>query len=132
MSAEYQAKQAALVTEHIAKQDIVITTALIPGRAAPTLVTEAQAKSMRPGSVVIDLAVAQGGNCPLSKPDDSGRTLNGVKVMGFTNLPARLPSDCFIALRASNILALLPLLADKDSKGVRAGLGRRNHSKARC
>ena len=114
MSAEYQAKQAALVTEHIAKQDIVITTALIPGRAAPVLVTEAQAKSMRPGSVIIDLAVAQGGNCPLSKPDelvDAG----GVKIMGFTNLPARLPSDAS-SLYAKNLLALLPLLADKDSK----------------
>lgn len=87
MSAEYQAKQAALVTEHIAKQDIVITTALIPGRAAPVLVTEAQAKSMRPGSVIIDLAVAQGGNCPLSKPDELV-DVNGVKIMGFTNLPA--------------------------------------------
>jgi H+-translocating NAD(P) transhydrogenase subunit alpha len=114
MSAEYQAKQAQLVTEHIAKQDIVITTALIPGRAAPVLVTEAQAKSMRPGSVIIDLAVAQGGNCPLSKPDvlvEAG----GVKIMGFTNLPARLPADSS-SLYAKNLLALLPLLTDKDSK----------------
>ena len=114
MSPEYQAKQAALVTEHIAKQDIVITTALIPGRAAPVLVTEAQAKSMRPGSVIIDLAVAQGGNCPLSKPDELV-DFNGVKILGFTNLPARLPSDAS-SLYAKNLLALLPLLADKDSK----------------
>ena len=114
MSAEYQAKQAALVTEHIAKQDIVITTALIPGRAAPVLVTEAQAKSMRPGSVIIDLAVAQGGNCPLSKPDELVE-VNGVKIMGFSNLPARLPSDAS-SLYAKNLLALLPLLTDKDSK----------------
>lgn len=114
MSAEYQAKQAALVTEHIAKQDIVITTALIPGRAAPVLVTEAQAKSMRPGSVIIDLAVAQGGNCPLSKSDELVEA-GGVKIMGFTNLPARLPSDAS-SLYAKNLLALLPLLTDKDSK----------------
>ncbi len=114
MSAEYQAKQAALITEHIAKQDVVITTALIPGRAAPTLVTEAQAKSMRPGSVIIDLAVAQGGNCPLSKPDELVE-VGGVKIMGFTNLPARLPADAS-SLYARNFLALLPLLADKDSK----------------
>jgi NAD(P) transhydrogenase subunit alpha len=114
MSAEYQAKQAALVTEHIAKQDIVITTALIPGRAAPTLVTEAQAKSMRPGSVIIDLAVAQGGNCPLSKADTCVE-IGGVKVMGFTNLPARLPADSS-SLYAKNLLALLPLLTDKESK----------------
>jgi len=111
MSAEYQAKQAQLVTEHIAKQDIVITTALIPGRAAPTLVTEAQAKSMRPGSVIIDLAVAQGGNCPLSKPDTLA-DVGGVKVMGFTNLPARLPADAS-SLYAKNLLALLPLLTEK-------------------
>ena len=114
MSAEYQAKQAALVTEHIAKQDIVITTALIPGRAAPVLVTEAQARSMRPGSVIIDLAVAQGGNCPLSKPDELV-TDGGVKIMGFTNLPSRLASDAS-SLYAKNLLALLPLLTDKDSK----------------
>lgn len=114
MSAEYQAKQAALVAEHIAKQDIVITTALIPGRPAPVLVTEAMAKSMRPGSVIIDLAVAQGGNCPLSKPDELVE-VNGVKIMGFTNLPARLPADSS-ALYAKNFLALLPLLADKESK----------------
>ncbi len=114
MSAEYQAKQAQLVTDHIAKQDIVITTALIPGRAAPVLVTEAQAKSMRPGSVIIDLAVAQGGNCPLSKPDELVE-VGGVKIMGFTNLPARLPSDAS-SLYARNLLALLPLLTDKESK----------------
>ena len=114
MSAEYQAKQAALVAEHIAKQDIVITTALIPGRAAPVLVTEAMAKSMKPGSVIVDLAVAQGGNCPLSKPDALVE-VNGVKIMGFTNLPARLPADSS-ALYAKNLFNLLPLLTDKDSK----------------
>lgn len=114
MSAEYQAKQAALVTEHIAKQDIVITTALIPGRPAPVLVSEAQAKSMRPGSVIIDLAVSQGGNCPLSKADDVV-DIGGVKIAGFSNLPARLPSDSS-ALYAKNLLALLPLLTDKDTK----------------
>ncbi len=114
MSAEYQAKQSALVTEHIAKQDVVITTALIPGRAAPVLVTEAQARSMRPGSVIIDLAAAQGGNCPLSKSDDLVE-VGGVKIMGFANLPARLPGDAS-SLYARNLLALLPLLTDKDSK----------------
>lgn len=114
MSAEYQAKQAALIAEHIAKQDVVITTALIPGRPAPVLVTEAMAKSMKPGSVIVDLAVAQGGNCPLSKPDTLVEA-GGVKIMGFTNLPARLPSDAS-SLYAKNLLALLPLLADKESK----------------
>ncbi len=114
MSAEYQGKQAALIAEHIAKQDVVITTALIPGRAAPVLVTEAMAKSMRPGSVIVDLAVAQGGNCPLSKADQLNE-IGGVKIMGFSNLPARLPADAS-ALYAKNLLALLPLLSDKDSK----------------
>ncbi|MGE0596548.1 MAG: Re/Si-specific NAD(P)(+) transhydrogenase subunit alpha [Hyphomonadaceae bacterium] len=114
MSAEYQAKQAALVADHIAKQDVVITTALIPGRPAPVLVTEAMAKSMRPGSVIIDLAVAQGGNCPLSKLDELA-DVGGVKIMGFSNLPARLPADSS-ALYAKNLLALLPLLTEKESK----------------
>ncbi len=114
MSAEYQKKQAALVAEHIAKQDVVITTALIPGRTAPVLVTEEMARAMRPGSVIIDLAVAQGGNCPLSRPDQLVEE-NGVKIMGYTNLPARLPAD-FSSLYARNLLALLPLLADKETK----------------
>ena len=114
MSAQYQAKQGALISEHIAKQDIVITTALIPGRPAPVLVSQAQAKSMRPGSVIIDLAVAQGGNCPLSKPDSLVEA-DGVKIMGFTNLPARLAADAS-ALYSRNLLALLPLLTDKDNK----------------
>src|SRR5512147_2794756 len=70
MSKEYQAKQAALTASHIAKQDIVITTALIPGRAAPVLITEEMVKSMKPGSVIVDMAVSQGGNCPLSKADE--------------------------------------------------------------
>jgi NAD(P) transhydrogenase subunit alpha len=116
MSVEYQKKQAALVAEHIAKQDIVITTALIPGRAAPILVTEEMVKSMKPGSVIVDLAAAQGGNCPLSKPDQLVETANGVKIMGFTNLPARLPADAS-ALYAKNLFNLLPLLTDKESKG---------------
>jgi NAD(P) transhydrogenase subunit alpha len=102
------------VAEHIVKQDIVITTALIPGRPAPVLVSEAMARSMRPGSVIVDLAVAQGGNCPLSKADELV-DVGGVKIMGFANLPARLPADSS-ALYAKNLLALLPLLTDKDSK----------------
>ncbi len=114
MSAEYQAKQAVLMAEHIAKQDIVITTALIPGRQAPVLVSEAMVKSMKPGSIVIDLAVSQGGNCPLSKSDEVVN-VGGVLVAGFSNLPARLPADSS-ALYAKNLLAILPLLTDKDTK----------------
>ena len=109
MSAEYKAKQAALVASHIAKQDIVVTTALIPGRKAPVLVTEEMVASMRPGSVIVDLAVSQGGNCPLSMPDELVETANGVKVMGFSNLPARIGADAS-ALYAKNLVNLLPLL----------------------
>lgn len=115
MSAEYQAKQAALVAEHIAKQDIVITTALIPGRAAPVLVTAEMVAAMKPGSVIVDLAAAQGGNCPLTKADEIVRTANGVTIAGYTNLPARLPADSS-SLYAKNLLNLLPLLTDKETK----------------
>jgi H+-translocating NAD(P) transhydrogenase subunit alpha len=114
MSAEYQAKQAVLMAEHIAKQDIVITTALIPGRPAPVLVTPEMVAAMKPGSVIIDLAVEQGGNCPLSKPDVLVHTDNGVTIAGFTNLPGRLAADSS-SLYAKNLLQLLPLLTDKDS-----------------
>ena len=113
MSDEYQAKQAALVAEHISKQDIVITTALIPGRPAPVLVSEEMVASMKPGSVIIDMAVAQGGNCPLSQPDEVV-DLGGVKVAGFTNLPARLPADSS-ALYAKNLLSFLPLITGEDA-----------------
>ncbi len=108
MSPEYQKKQAELVAAHIARQDIVVTTALIPGRAAPVLVTEDMVKSMRPGSVVVDMAVSQGGNCPLSKPDEI-IDVNGVKVAGYTNLPSHVAADAS-ALYAKNLLALVPLL----------------------
>src|SRR4029077_20069545 len=89
MSKEYQAKQAELVASHIAKQDIVITTALIPGRPAPKLVTRAMVESMKPGSVVVDLAVERGGNCELAQPDKVVEH-NGVKIVGFLNVPGRL------------------------------------------
>ncbi len=108
MSADYQAKQAALTASHIAKQDIVITTALIPGRKAPVLVTEAMVKSMKPGAVIVDMAVSQGGNCPLSEADVIV-DVNGVKVAGFSNLPARLPADSS-SLYAKNLFAFLPLI----------------------
>ncbi len=114
MSPEYQAKQAALTASHIAKQDIVITTALIPGRAAPVLITEDMVKSMKPGSVIVDMAVSQGGNCPLSKPDEIV-DVNGVKVAGFSNLPARLPADSS-SLFAKNLLAFLPLITGEGGK----------------
>ncbi len=115
MSAEYQAKQAELVKEHIAKQDIVITTALIPGRAAPILVTPEMVAGMKAGSVIIDMAVEAGGNCPLSKMNEVVVTDNGVIIAGFSNLPGALAADSS-ALYAKNLLNLLPLLTQKDGK----------------
>ena len=112
MSAEYKAKQAALVTAHIAKQDIVITTALIPGRAAPILVTRDQVASMKPGSVLIDLAAPQGGNVEGCKADEIVEE-NGVRIIGFSNIVTRIASDAS-ALYAKNLQAFVGLLVDKD------------------
>ena len=113
MSAEYQAKQAALVAEHIKKQDIVITTALIPGRKAPVLVTAEMIQTMKPGSVIVDLAAEQGGNTPLTKPDEVVQT-HGVTIMGYTNLPARLASDTS-SLFARNLFNFVSLIVDKKT-----------------
>lgn len=112
MSDDYKKQQAELTATHIAKQDIVITTALIPGRPAPELVTEEMVKAMKPGAVIIDMAVATGGNCKLSKPDEVV-DVNGVKVAGFSNLPARLPADTS-SLYAKNLVAFLPLITAED------------------
>ena len=113
MSAEYQAKQAALVAEHIKKQDIVITTALIPGRKAPVLVTAEMVATMKPGSVIVDLAAEQGGNCPLTKANEVCEQ-NGVTIMGYTNLPARLAADTS-ALYARNLFNFVSLIVDKKT-----------------
>jgi NAD(P) transhydrogenase subunit alpha len=114
MSKEYQAKQAELIASHIAKQDVVVTTALIPGRPAPKLVTKAMVESMKPGSVVIDLAAPTGGNCELTKADEVVEH-KGVQIAGFANLPGRLAADSS-ALYAKNLANLLPLLVDEDGK----------------
>ena len=117
MSAEYQAKQAALVASHIAKQDIVITTALIPGRPAPKLVSEEMVKSMRPGSVIVDLAVERGGNVALSKPGETVMTENGVKILGPLNLPGRIAASAS-ALYAKNLFSFLETMIDKNAKAL--------------
>ena len=109
MSAEYQAKQAALTGEHIKKQDIVITTALIPGRAAPVLVSAAQVATMKPGSVLIDLAVEAGGNVEGAKAGEVVTTANGVQIVGHTNLPGRIASDAS-SLYAKNLVAFVGLM----------------------
>ncbi len=116
MSAEYREKQAALVTSHIAKQDIVITTALIPGRPAPRLVTRAMVESMKPGSVIVDLAVERGGNCELSEPGEIA-THNGVKIIGHHNMPGRLAATAS-SLYAKNLYAFVETLVDKESKAL--------------
>jgi NAD(P) transhydrogenase subunit alpha len=113
MSAEYQAKQAALVAEHIKKQDIVITTALIPGRKAPVLVTEEMVATMKPGSVIVDLAAEQGGNCPLTRADEVVEA-HGVTIMGYTNLPSRLAVDSS-NLYARNLFNFVSLIVDKKT-----------------
>ncbi len=112
MSAEYKAKQAALVSSHIAKQDIVITTALIPGRAAPILVTKDQVASMKPGSVLIDLAAPQGGNVE-GCVADSVVDVIGVRIIGFSNITAAIAADAS-ALYAKNVQAFAGLLITKD------------------
>lgn len=113
MSPEYQAAQAELVSSHIAKQDIVITTALIPGRAAPQLILDAQIASMKPGSVIFDLAVAQGGNVEGSKADEVV-VKHGVKIIGWSNTPAHLAADAS-ALFARNLFNFLSAFWDKDA-----------------
>jgi H+-translocating NAD(P) transhydrogenase subunit alpha len=113
MSEEYQKAQAELVSGHIAKQDIVITTALIPGRAAPRLVSDAQIATMKPGSVIYDLAVAQGGNVDGSVADQVTEK-HGVKIIGYSNTPATLPADAS-ALYARNLFNFLSAFWDKEA-----------------
>jgi NAD(P) transhydrogenase subunit alpha len=116
MSKEYQAKQAALVAEHVKKQDIVITTALIPGRPAPRLISKDMVLSMRPGSVIVDLAVERGGNCELAKPGEVFET-NGVKIVGHLNVAGRIAASAS-SLYAKNLYAFLEILVDKQSKAL--------------
>ncbi|RWC03661.1 Re/Si-specific NAD(P)(+) transhydrogenase subunit alpha [Mesorhizobium sp.] len=115
MSREYQAKQAALTAEHIAKQDIVITTALIPGRPAPKLVSAAMVASMKPGSVIVDLAVERGGNVEGAVPGQVVTTANGVKIVGHLNVPGRVAASASL-LYARNLFAFVETLVDKTEK----------------
>jgi NAD(P) transhydrogenase subunit alpha len=116
MSKEYQAKQAALVAEHIKKQDIVITTALIPGRPAPRLISKEMVASMRPGSVIVDLAVERGGNCEGVRPGEVV-DVNGVKIVGYLNMAGRIAASAS-SLYARNLFAFLEILVDKNAKAV--------------
>jgi NAD(P) transhydrogenase subunit alpha len=116
MSKEYQAKQAALTAEHIKKQDIIITTALIPGRPAPKLVSAEMVRSMKPGSVLVDLAVERGGNVEGAQP---GRVaeVDGVKIVGFTNVAGRVAASAS-SLYARNLFSFVETLVDKTSKAL--------------
>ena len=115
MSAEYQAKQAALVAEHIKKQDIVITTALIPGRPAPRLVSADMVKSMKPGSVLIDLAVERGGNVEGARLGEVVTTPEGIRIVGHRNVPGRIAATAY-QLYAKNLFAFVETLIDKKEK----------------
>jgi NAD(P) transhydrogenase subunit alpha len=117
MSDAYKQKQAALIAETIVKQDIVITTALIPGRPAPQLVSEDMLKSMKPGSIVIDLAVEAGGNCAGAQPGKVV-TKHGVRIVGHLNVPGRIPEDAS-KLFSRNILNFLTPMIDADSKSFK-------------
>ncbi|MCA3575557.1 MAG: Re/Si-specific NAD(P)(+) transhydrogenase subunit alpha [Aestuariivirga sp.] len=112
LTAEDKAKQAALVAEHVKNQDVVITTALIPGRPAPVLITPEMVESMKPGSIIVDLAVERGGNCPLSKPDQIVEH-KGVRIVGTVNLAGRLAGNAS-PLFAKNLSNFLDLMISKD------------------
>ena len=116
MSEDYKRRQAELVAETLKKQDIVITTALIPGRPAPTLVTDEMVASMKPGSVIVDLAVEQGGNVVGSRPGEVVRA-HGVTIVGHVNVPGRLAADAS-ALYAKNLLNFLTPLIDGESHAL--------------
>jgi NAD(P) transhydrogenase subunit alpha len=116
MSKEYQAKQAALTAEHIKKQDIIITTALIPGRPAPKLVSAEMVKSMKPGSVLVDLAVERGGNVEGVKSGEV-TSVDGVKIVGFPNLAGRVATSAS-SLYARNLLSFIETMFDKESKSL--------------
>jgi NAD(P) transhydrogenase subunit alpha len=116
MDEDFKRRQAEVVAEHVKKQDIIITTALIPGRPAPVLVSEEMVKSMKPGSVIVDLAVEAGGNCPLA---ELGKTVvkHGVKIIGHANYPGRLAKDAS-SLFARNLLNFLSPHVNKESKSL--------------
>ena len=116
MSEEYKKKQNKLISETISKQDIVICTALIPGKKSPILITQEMVESMAKGSVIVDLAVESGGNCPLSK---IGEVINhkGVLILGYANVPGRVAKDAS-ALYAKNIINFLDILINKEEKKI--------------
>jgi len=116
MSKEYQAKQAALTAEHVKKQDIVITTALIPGRPAPRLITAEMVKSMRPGSVLVDLAIERGGNVEGARSGETAE-VDGVKIVGMPNLAGKVAASAS-SLYSRNLFSFIETLVDKKAKAL--------------
>ncbi len=114
MPAAWMARQAALVAERCKQADIVISTALIPGRPAPQLISAETVQGMKPGSVIVDLAVERGGNCPLSEKDQVV-VKHGVAIIGYSNLPAMVPQDAS-SLYARNILDFMKLITDSEGR----------------
>ncbi len=115
MSDDYKRQQNELTTDHIAKQDVVITTALVPGRPAPKLVTAKMVESMKPGSIIVDLAAERGGNCELTKPGEIYTTDNGVKIIGTLNFANKVPATAS-QLYAKNLYSFVETFFDKESK----------------
>ncbi|NOX94496.1 MAG: NAD(P) transhydrogenase subunit alpha, partial [Alphaproteobacteria bacterium] len=113
MSKDFQKRQAEFVAEHIKKQDIVITTALIPGRPAPKLISEEMVAGMKPGSIIVDLAAEQGGNVALTRPGEAIE--NGVTILGFANVPGRLAADAS-SLYSRNVFNFISAFWDKEEK----------------
>ncbi|MDX8383213.1 MAG: NAD(P)(+) transhydrogenase (Re/Si-specific) subunit alpha, partial [Ghiorsea sp.] len=113
MSDDYKQKQAELIAKHAAAADIIITTALIPGRAAPVLITEEMVANMKAGTVIVDMAVEAGGNCPLSEKD-AVWSKDGVTFVGMSNIPSLLAADAS-ALYAKNILNFMGLMLDNET-----------------
>lgn len=114
MSEDFKRRQAEYVGEHLKKQDIVVTTALIPGRPAPKLISEEMVAGMKPGSVIVDLAAEQGGNVALTRPGEAIE-INGVTILGFFNVPGRLPADAS-SLYARNVFNFVSAFWDKETK----------------
>jgi NAD(P) transhydrogenase subunit alpha len=117
MSEEYKPKQAQLIHDTVKKMDIVITTALIPGKPAPVLVNEEMVKDMKPGSVIADLAAAAGGNCPLCVMDEVV-VAGGVTIISYENVPGRIPEDAS-RLYAKNLLNFITPMIDEESRGLK-------------
>jgi NAD(P) transhydrogenase subunit alpha len=117
MGEEFKKKQAAAIHEQIKKTDIAICTALIPGKPAPVLITEEMVKDMKEGSVIVDLAVEMGGNCPISEKDKVV-TKHGVKLVGYTNMSSRIATDASV-LYAKNLFNFISPLVDKETKSLK-------------